>query len=231
MESGALIGKVAMRRVILGLMGTAAAAGLLIATKLGVAAPTNPNAALADTGATAGAGGGPTGGTVVDATGAAAGATGGPTAARAGASAPAGSAASRKAQATTKAGAGGGGAGAGTTGGGGATTKAGGGGGGGGAAAGTGPKDGTFTGAAAAAGNYEMLTVTITISGGKLTAASGNPGQVNGTTAQIVGNALPKLQQEALAAQSANVATVSGATYTSGAYRTSLQSALDKAMA
>ena len=37
------------------------------------------------------------------------------------------------------------------------------------------------------------------------------------------------LRQRALAAQSADIETVSGATYTSEAYRSSLQSALDKA--
>jgi uncharacterized protein with FMN-binding domain len=42
---------------------------------------------------------------------------------------------------------------------------------------------------------------------------------------------MPKLQQEALTAQNANVATVSGATYTSQAYKSSLQSALDQARA
>jgi uncharacterized protein with FMN-binding domain len=40
---------------------------------------------------------------------------------------------------------------------------------------------------------------------------------------------MPTLQQETLAKQSASVATVSGATWTSNAYRTSLQSAIDKA--
>ena len=38
----------------------------------------------------------------------------------------------------------------------------------------------------------------------------------------------PILHDEALQAQSANIDTVSGATYTSGGYRTSLQSALDR---
>jgi hypothetical protein len=40
--------------------------------------------------------------------------------------------------------------------------------------------------------------------------------------------ALPILRQEALAAQSAQIDTVSGATYTSEGYRTSLQSAIDQ---
>jgi uncharacterized protein with FMN-binding domain len=38
-----------------------------------------------------------------------------------------------------------------------------------------------------------------------------------------------RLQREALSAQSVDIHTVSGATYTSDAYRMSLQSALDKA--
>ena len=46
---------------------------------------------------------------------------------------------------------------------------------------------------------------------------------------QINQRAVPLLNQEALAAQSANIHTVSGATYTSRGYVTSLQSALDKA--
>jgi uncharacterized protein with FMN-binding domain len=43
--------------------------------------------------------------------------------------------------------------------------------------------------------------------------------------------ALPQLQSEALAAQSAQVDTVSGATYTSDAFVNSLQSAIDEALA
>jgi uncharacterized protein with FMN-binding domain len=48
---------------------------------------------------------------------------------------------------------------------------------------------------------------------------------------RINAGALPLLQSEALAAQSATVDTVSGATYTSDGYSTSLQSALDRARA
>ena len=46
---------------------------------------------------------------------------------------------------------------------------------------------------------------------------------------EISGFAIPQLTQEALAAQSARIDTVSGATYTSEGYLQSLQSALDKA--
>jgi uncharacterized protein with FMN-binding domain len=46
---------------------------------------------------------------------------------------------------------------------------------------------------------------------------------------QINSRALPKLRAEALKAQSADIDTVSGATYTSDGYRESLQAALDAA--
>lgn len=48
---------------------------------------------------------------------------------------------------------------------------------------------------------------------------------------RINASALPQLRTEALSAQSANVDTVSGATYTSESYAQSLQSAIDKARA
>jgi FMN-binding protein len=53
----------------------------------------------------------------------------------------------------------------------------------------------------------------------------------NGRDAEINGYALPQLRAEVLAAQSARVDTVGGATYTSDGYRKSLQSALDAASA
>jgi uncharacterized protein with FMN-binding domain len=46
---------------------------------------------------------------------------------------------------------------------------------------------------------------------------------------EINNEALPILNEEALSAQSAQIDTVSGATYTSDGYIRSLQSALDKA--
>ncbi len=48
-------------------------------------------------------------------------------------------------------------------------------------------------------------------------------------SAQIEARAIPTLKSEVLAANSSHVSTVSGATYTSSKYLTSLQSALDKA--
>ncbi|GGT10126.1 hypothetical protein GCM10010254_33380 [Streptomyces chromofuscus] len=46
---------------------------------------------------------------------------------------------------------------------------------------------------------------------------------------EISADAIPQLNQRTLAAQSANIDSVSGATYTSAGYRQSLQSALDRA--
>jgi uncharacterized protein with FMN-binding domain len=97
--------------------------------------------------------------------------------------------------------------------------------------AGGGLKNGTFTGGGAAARHYEVVTVTITVSGGRITVANGSCGNASGESRAICGDAMPKLQQETLARQSANIATVSGATYTSDAYMSSLQSALDRAKA
>jgi uncharacterized protein with FMN-binding domain len=94
----------------------------------------------------------------------------------------------------------------------------------------SGLRDGTFTGAGATE-RYGTITVSATISGGRLTNASASCGGCGGTSRSISSGAFPTLTQEALAAQSARIATVSGATYTSSAYRASLQSALDAAKA
>ncbi|ARP69354.1 FMN-binding protein [Streptomyces pluripotens] len=74
------------------------------------------------------------------------------------------------------------------------------------------------------------VQVRVTIKSGKLTdvTAVAYP-QGNPRDQQINNYALPQLRREALAAQSAQIDTVSGATYTSGGYRQSLQSALDSA--
>ena len=51
----------------------------------------------------------------------------------------------------------------------------------------------------------------------------------SGTSVSISNYAAPILRQEAVAAQSAQIDMVSGATYTSMAYQQSLQSAIDAA--
>jgi uncharacterized protein with FMN-binding domain len=51
----------------------------------------------------------------------------------------------------------------------------------------------------------------------------------NSRDREISAYAVPRLREETLGAQSANIDTVSGATYTSDGYRKSLQAALDAA--
>lgn len=74
------------------------------------------------------------------------------------------------------------------------------------------------------------VQVRVTVRDGRLTdlTAVAYP-QDNPRDQEINGYALPQLRREALAAQSAEIDTVSGATYTSDGYRQSLQSALDSA--
>ena len=77
---------------------------------------------------------------------------------------------------------------------------------------------------------YGPIQVTITVKDGKITAVN-VPVYPNGTMRdmQINSFALPQLVQETVAANSASIDGVSGATYTSQGYVSSLQSALDKA--
>ncbi|WP_037670641.1 FMN-binding protein [Streptomyces griseus] len=74
------------------------------------------------------------------------------------------------------------------------------------------------------------VQVRITVRDGKLTEVTPvtYPTE-NPRDQEINAYAVPELRREALAAQSADIDTVSGATYTSDGYRQSLQSALDSA--
>ncbi len=91
-------------------------------------------------------------------------------------------------------------------------------------------QDGTYTGATAT-NRYGTETVTVTISGGEITDVSVKSVVYEQRSQQFVQRAVPTLRSEVLAAQSADVNTVSGSTYTSRSYLTSLQSALDQAAA
>jgi len=93
----------------------------------------------------------------------------------------------------------------------------------------SGLKDGTFKGKGAT-NPYGTVQVTIKIANGKITAVDATY-PTAGNSATINPVAIPKLKQETLQAQSAKVAAVSGATYTSGSYQESLQAALDSAKA
>jgi uncharacterized protein with FMN-binding domain len=90
-------------------------------------------------------------------------------------------------------------------------------------------KDGTYTGTTATH-RYGSVTVTVTISGGKITNVTSNvASDGQGKSNQINSSAVPTIRARVIAANSAGVSTVSGATYTTGAYLTSLQSALSRA--
>lgn len=74
------------------------------------------------------------------------------------------------------------------------------------------------------------MKLTIKVQNGQLTAIDYSNTTVNdGRSQQINLNALPALVQEALASQSAQVSSISGASYTSQAFQTALQNALTKA--
>ena len=82
----------------------------------------------------------------------------------------------------------------------------------------------------AAETRYGPVQVQLTITGGKVTAVDVvEYPDGNGRDEQINAQALPILVSETLKAQSARIDMVSGATYTSTGYLTSLQSALDQA--
>ncbi|MEU3839834.1 FMN-binding protein [Streptomyces sp. NPDC028635] len=76
---------------------------------------------------------------------------------------------------------------------------------------------------------YGPVQVRITVSGGRITKAEAVQAPKGGLSDQKTAMAVPRLDQEAVAAGSARIDAVSGATYTSTGYRQSLQSALDKA--
>ncbi|WP_328482967.1 FMN-binding protein [Streptomyces sp. NBC_00377] len=89
---------------------------------------------------------------------------------------------------------------------------------------------GAFTGDAVQT-QYGAVQVRITVAGGKITKAEAVQAPKGGTSDQKTELSVPKLNQEAVAAGSADIDSVSGATYTSEGYKKSLQSALDKAKA
>lgn len=77
--------------------------------------------------------------------------------------------------------------------------------------------------------NYGTVQVELTVSGGRITDVQAVRLPSGGRSSGISAYAAPKLRTEVLAAQSARIDTVSGASYTSEAYARSVQSALDAA--
>jgi uncharacterized protein with FMN-binding domain len=86
----------------------------------------------------------------------------------------------------------------------------------------------TFTGSLVDT-RYGPVQVQITVSNGKITNVSATQLPNGGRSGNISAYAAPILSGEAMAAQSAQINLVSGATYTSSAYEQSLQAALDQA--
>jgi uncharacterized protein with FMN-binding domain len=92
----------------------------------------------------------------------------------------------------------------------------------------------TVTGSAVTASEggrrqFGVVTVQLTVTNGKITKATVTSWPQNDQhSAQISSFAIPVLNSEVVAAQSAQINAVSGATITSNAYAQSLQAALDK---
>jgi uncharacterized protein with FMN-binding domain len=95
------------------------------------------------------------------------------------------------------------------------------------AGGGTGLTDGTYRGTGVA-NPYGTVQVSIKVDGGRITAAEATY-PTTGNSATINPNAVARLKQETLKAQSAEIDAVSGATFTSKSYVESLQAALDAA--
>jgi uncharacterized protein with FMN-binding domain len=91
------------------------------------------------------------------------------------------------------------------------------------------PRTATYTGDSVNT-QWGPVQVRITVSGGKIVKATAIVYPLNNPRDQeINAYAIPTLQQETVAANSAQIDMVSGATYTSEGYLGSLQSALNKA--
>ena len=77
---------------------------------------------------------------------------------------------------------------------------------------------------------FSQLQVKLTVKSGKITNVGFTTFTANdGTSAQIDQSSVPTLITETIAAQSAHIQGVSGATYTTIAYEQSLQAAIDQA--
>ncbi|MFI7394557.1 FMN-binding protein [Streptomyces tendae] len=81
----------------------------------------------------------------------------------------------------------------------------------------------------AAQTQYGPVQVRVTVSGGRITDVEALQAPKGGRSDQVTADAVPKLNRAAVAAGTADIDAVSGATYTSAGYTQSLQSALDRA--
>lgn len=95
----------------------------------------------------------------------------------------------------------------------------------------TGLNDGTYTGSSSS-NRYGTVQVAINVLGGQITNVDFlQMPDADSRSVSISSYAQPLLEQTTLSAQSANIDTISGATYTSNCYINSLQSAIDQAKA
>ncbi|MBQ1091169.1 FMN-binding protein [Streptomyces sp. B93] len=76
---------------------------------------------------------------------------------------------------------------------------------------------------------YGPVQVRITVEGGRIIQAEAVQAPSGGKSTEVTADAVPKLNQAAVTAGTADIDAVSGATYTSGGYKESLQSAVDQA--
>lgn len=90
--------------------------------------------------------------------------------------------------------------------------------------------DGTYTGSAVSE-PWGAFQVQVTVSGGQITAVNVVQSPQDNHSSRINSSAIPTLTAATLASQDASVDLISGATWTSQSYATSLQSALDAAKA
>lgn len=87
---------------------------------------------------------------------------------------------------------------------------------------------GTYTGDTFT-NRYGSITVTVKLVNGKITDVTASAQADDHHSEEINSRAVPVLRSEVIAANSAEVDSVGGATYTTQSYLSSLQSALDKA--
>jgi uncharacterized protein with FMN-binding domain len=78
---------------------------------------------------------------------------------------------------------------------------------------------------------YGAIQVELVLEGRRISDVVVLQAPRDGYSAQVAQDSLPTLRHEVLAAQSARIDAVSGASYDSQAYASSVQSALDKAHA
>jgi hypothetical protein len=76
---------------------------------------------------------------------------------------------------------------------------------------------------------YGVVQVRLTLTGARITDVQAVQLPSGGRSSEIAAYAAPRLRSEVLAAQSASIDSVSGASYTSEGYAQSVQSALDAA--